>query len=79
MPIRITPKLHEMYPVDTEPIIFTTGAYLIPMKVKVGDEVGYVWVMNEFVDDTFICPDAKDCSPCVFSKTREGIFNKLEE
>lgn len=38
----------------TNPTIFTTGAFLRPMKVKDtdGNDI-YVWYVCEFVDDTF--------------------------
>ena len=36
------------------PIIFTTGAHLQPMKVKNDDGKEYwVWAVSEFVDDSF--------------------------
>lgn len=36
------------------PMIFTTGAFLRPMKVKDDDSKEYwVWTVSEFVDDSF--------------------------
>jgi hypothetical protein len=38
----------------TEPVLFTTGAFIQPMRIT--DENGnekWVWVVSEFVDDTF--------------------------
>ncbi len=46
--------------------------------MKIGDEIGYIWIMNEFVDDTYLCPEATLCSPAVFSKTEKGIFNNQD-
>jgi hypothetical protein len=79
MSLRIEQKLDDFYFTESEPRIYTTGAYLVPMKVKISNKEGYVWVLDEFVDDTFICLTGKDCSPAVLAKSKEEIFNKLEE
>jgi hypothetical protein len=44
-----------MYKIDkSEPTIFTTGAFLRPMKVKdVDGNDLWVWCVTEFVDDNF--------------------------
>ena len=37
-----------------KPMIFTTGAYLLPMKVKHDDGKKYwIWTVSEFIDDSF--------------------------
>lgn len=40
---------------DDSPSIFTTGAFLKPMKVKdsEGKEI-WVWYVSEFIDDSFL-------------------------
>lgn len=44
----------------TEPIIYTTGAFLRPMRVQTNDtENGWVWrwVVTEFKEDSFLDGD----------------------
>lgn len=39
---------------ETEPIIFTTGAFLQPIRVmgSEGKEI-WIWCVSKFIDDTF--------------------------
>lgn len=39
--------------VGNSPVIYTTGAYLVPMLINKGGKLRYVWVVEEFHDDTF--------------------------
>jgi len=46
---------------EREPEIFTTGAKLVPMKVYVNGMLKFVWVVREFIDDSFF--DGDLCNP----------------
>ena len=74
MSLIIEQKLVETEITENKPVIYTTGAYLIPMELKIGDLVKYIWVVDEFNDDTYICPTGKSCSPRVFAKSAEELL-----
>jgi hypothetical protein len=55
-----------------EPRIYTTGAFLVPMKVKSGDKERFVWVVSDFNDDTYL--DGELCSPVVYASSMEKML-----
>jgi hypothetical protein len=58
---------------EVEPRICTTGAYLVPMQIFVNGEKYFIWVVEEFWDDTFN-EDGNDCTPYVYSKDIDNMF-----
>ena len=54
------------------PKIYTTGAYLVPIVIMVGDSKRFVWVVEQFNDDSY--HDGKLCSPVVLSDSLEKIL-----
>ena len=55
------------------PILFTTGAYIQPLKVI--DETGnekWFWVISEFVDDTF--SDGQVLNPSESGLTKQELL-----
>ena len=57
---------------EFEPRIYSTGVYLVPMKVKVNGKEKFIWVADEFNDDTYF--DGKNISPRLFSDNIEEMF-----
>ena len=50
--------------VDTgRPQMYTTGAYISPQKIKVNGRSIWVWVVDNFEDDTFYNGDYLSVSP----------------
>lgn len=53
MSLKIEQRLDNHTFMENQPRIYTTGAYLVPMRVVVDGEPRYVWVVDEFEDDTY--------------------------
>jgi len=58
---------------DNEPIIYTTGAFLKPMKVtdSEGKEI-WVWYVSEFNEDSF--KDGEIYNPKEFAKSKVELL-----
>ena len=53
--------------------IYTTGAYLAPLKVRDSDgAVVWIWAVSQFEDDTYC--DGKICSPTVIAKASNKLL-----
>jgi hypothetical protein len=59
---------------EFEPRIYSTGVYLIPMKVELNGKEKFIWVADEFSDEAFI--DGKNISPKIISNKIEEMFVK---
>ena len=62
----------------SKPVIFTTGAYLFPMKIK--DSEGndfWGWVVSDFDDTSF--RDGDVYNPPEFSDTLNGLLVNTSE
>ncbi|PIY03195.1 MAG: hypothetical protein COZ21_10210, partial [Bacteroidetes bacterium CG_4_10_14_3_um_filter_31_20] len=57
---------------EFEPRIYSTGVHLVPMKVKLGGKENFVWVVDEFDDDTYF--DDKLISPQVISDKIDELY-----
>ncbi|MFH0924182.1 MAG: hypothetical protein V1872_00885 [bacterium] len=57
---------------DFEPTVYTTGAHLIPLKIIINGIEKYVWVVNEFDNDTFL--DGKNCSVTVIADNKNNLI-----
>ena len=53
---------------------YTTGAKVTPLKITQNGEIRYVWVVDEFVEDTFD-ENGKTCSPNIYSTDVTGLLN----
>ena len=73
MSLSIEQKLESYIFTDSQPIIYTTGAYLVPMKIKYKDKTKYVWVVEEFYDDTFD-KNGKICTPNLLVTRKQSII-----
>lgn len=52
--------------------IYTTGAYLSPVKRVVDGRVEWLWKVDEFHDDTF--QFGEECDPIESSSTLAGLM-----
>ena len=73
MSLKIEQKLIDNRFTETEPRIYTKGAYLVPMEIMVNGEKHYIWVVDEFEDDSYD-ENGKICSPCVFSNKKKDLL-----
>jgi len=53
MSLKVELRLENEQFTEFAPIIYTTGAYLVPMCVVMNGDPRYVWVVDEFKDETF--------------------------
>lgn len=73
MSLKIEQKLDDFYFTESSPQIYTTGAHLIPMEIIKGDKKRYVWVVDEFEDDTYDS-NGDLCSPTLYSNTKQNLL-----
>jgi hypothetical protein len=61
---------------ENEPTIFTTGAFLKPMKVfdSSGKEI-WVWYVSEFIDDSFL--DGEIYNPQETANSNDELVKEL--
>ncbi len=62
---------------ESEPRIFATGAYLVPMRIKTHGKERFVWIADEFKDDTYV--DGELCTPNVYSDDFNNMIENEEE
>jgi hypothetical protein len=65
MSLKAEQRLDNFFFAEEEPRIYTTGAYLVPMKIAKGEDERYVWVVCEFDDDSYY--DGELCAPRVYA------------
>lgn len=58
---------------ELQPKIYTTGAFLVPVKIMKGKTERYVWVVYEFDDDSYL--DGDLCSPTIYSDKLKNLIS----
>jgi len=53
MSLKTEQKLIGTQITEFEPTVYTSGAHLIPLKILINGIEKYIWVVNEFENDTF--------------------------
>jgi len=53
MSLKIEQILSNFQFTERQPRINSTGVYLVPMKIQVNKTSKFIWVADEFNDDTF--------------------------
>lgn len=61
---------------ESRPVIYTSGAYFVPMKVSINNQDKYVWVVSQFNDDTYL--EGNICSPIVLTNNSSELTRKEE-
>lgn len=74
MSLKIEQRITGNQITEFEPRIYSTGVHLIPMKVELNGKEKFIWVADEFNDDTFI--DGKNISPKILSNKIEELFTE---
>lgn len=60
---------------ESEPKIYTTGAYLVPIKVIIQGKEKFLWVVDEFNDDTYL--QGSLISPNIIANKRSELFEEI--
>ena len=60
---------------DNDMIIFTTGAFLKPRKMMVDGKVYFMWIVEEFVYDSFHNGDV--CLPVEYASRMEELLEPI--
>jgi hypothetical protein len=57
--------------------IFTTGAFLKPMKLQDDNgRITWIWYVSEFIDDSY--KDGSVYNPNETSTSKEGLLSKID-
>jgi hypothetical protein len=75
MSLKIEQRLDNNFFTRLHPRIYTTGAYLVPMEVTQQGKKRFVWIADEFNDDTFD-ENGNICSINVYAEKEENLFNE---
>jgi hypothetical protein len=60
---------------ERQPRIYATGVHLVPMKISIRGVEHYVWVADEFNDDSFD-DEGKTIKPHIVSCEIEKMYEK---
>lgn len=74
MSLKIEQKLLNEEIVEFEPKIYTTGAHLVPIKVSIQGKEKFVWVVDEFIGDTYFRGDL--ISPNIIANKSSELFKE---
>ncbi len=72
MSLKIEQSLDSVFISEHEPRIYATGVYLVPMKVIDGEKERYVWVVDEFNDDSYL--NGELCSPIEYTDNLKDLL-----
>ena len=73
MSLKIEQKMDENTFTESNPRIYTTGAFLVPMEVVNNGIKSYIWVVDEFIDDTYN-DDGIICSPNLYTHNKVNLL-----
>ncbi|MFO0793266.1 MAG: hypothetical protein U0586_04300 [Candidatus Brocadiaceae bacterium] len=76
MSLKIEQKLDNAFFTEIGPRIYTTGAYIVPMKIKIGQKQRYVWVVDEFGDDSYL--DGEHCNPVLYANNLKNLLQSKQ-
>ncbi len=79
MSLKVEQVLDDCSFAEDEPRIYTTGAYLVPLEIKSRNKTRYVWIVDEFQDDTYICGEGEMCSSNIYAKNIESLLNEPDD
>lgn len=73
MSLKIEQKLDENTFTESSPRIFTTGAFLVPMELTKNGKKRFIWVVDEFIDDTYN-DDGIVSSPNLYTHNKDCLL-----
>jgi len=71
--LQIDQVLRETTFTESAPRIYSTGVYLVPMKIQIRGIDHFVWVADDFNDDTFDS-NGNNISAKVIANTIEDLY-----
>ncbi len=74
MGLKIEQRLLNYEFTEIQPKIFSTGVHLVPMKINVKGKEKFIWVAEEFEDDSFF--DGKNIIPRVISNNIKELLTE---
>lgn len=57
---------------ENNPVLFTTGAFIVPRKIDVDGKKIWFWIVESFEDDTFY--NSKLCNPHEWAETKHQLL-----
>lgn len=72
MSLKVEQFLDEVFFTESQPKVFTTGAFVVPMRIKANGKERFVWVVEEFKDDSYF--EGKLCTPLLYSDSLETMI-----
>jgi hypothetical protein len=73
MSLKVEQRLSGEQITEFFPKIFSTGVHLIPMKIIEKDKEKFIWVANEFTEDTYL--DGDIVSPNIIADKIETLYD----
>ena len=73
MSLKVEQKLRNCQFTEGQPRIYSTGVYLVPMKISIRGIDQFVWVADDFYDDSFNS-GGDLVSPRLISNNMDDIF-----
>lgn len=58
---------------ENTPRIYATGVHLVPMKIQIGKFDKYVWIVDDFNEDSFDS-NGENISPNVMSDSIDNLY-----
>lgn len=75
MSLNAEQRLDEFFFTESNPRIYTTGAHLVPLELSDGPKKRYIWVVDEFGDDSY--HKGNLCSPNVYANSIKNLLIDL--
>ena len=72
MSLKVEQRLASNFFAESKPIIFTMGAFLVPMEISRNGKSFFVWVVEAFEDDTF--KDGEIYNPREYGETIDKLL-----
>ncbi len=72
MSLKVEQQLDENCLAERQPRIYSTGVYIVPMEIVIGDKHRFVWVVDQFDNDTF--SEYGPCSPVVYASDKKKLL-----
>lgn len=72
MSLKIEQRLDDVFFTEIGPRIYTTGAHIVPMRIKIGQKQRYVWIVDEFDKDSYL--DGKHCNPTIYANSIKNLL-----
>ena len=73
MSLKVEQILSNVQFVEKQPRIYSDGVFLVPMKIQIDGKSKFIWVADEFNDDTFDV-NGNNISPRVIADSIDDLY-----